>query len=185
MARETTESSFDELARGLASGTLSRGRALRLLGGVLVGSALASVVPGAAWADDDCRGFGRRCRRDRQCCSGNCIRRGDEKVCGCPEDKTRCGLRCINLQTDERHCGSCSNRCADGAECVDGVCQDAGPICTPSCTIGSACYANQDGTTFCACGFSMCTNDCSACAPGQTCALNPQCPTPFQCVTPC
>jgi hypothetical protein len=40
------EGSFDELAKGLAAGTLSRGKALRLMGAALVGGALASV-PGA------------------------------------------------------------------------------------------------------------------------------------------
>jgi hypothetical protein len=40
---------FDDLAKGLASGTLSRGKALRLMGGALVGAALASL-PGVAWA---------------------------------------------------------------------------------------------------------------------------------------
>ena len=39
MATETTESSFDELAKGLASGTLSRGKAIRWMGGVLLGAA--------------------------------------------------------------------------------------------------------------------------------------------------
>ena len=48
-AGETTTSSFDDLAKGLASGTLSRGKALRLLSGALVGATLASV-PGVAWA---------------------------------------------------------------------------------------------------------------------------------------
>jgi hypothetical protein len=41
--------SVDELAKGLASGTVSRGKALRMLGAALVGSVLASV-PGVAWA---------------------------------------------------------------------------------------------------------------------------------------
>lgn len=45
MAREPKESSIDELARGLASGTLSRGKALRLIGAALVGGTLASVRP--------------------------------------------------------------------------------------------------------------------------------------------
>jgi hypothetical protein len=50
MARETgASSSLDELAVGLASGTLSRGKALKLMGAALVGGALASF-PGAAWA---------------------------------------------------------------------------------------------------------------------------------------
>lgn len=41
--------SFDDLARGLASGTVSRRTALRWMGGALVGAALAAV-PGVAWA---------------------------------------------------------------------------------------------------------------------------------------
>jgi hypothetical protein len=34
--RERRESSFDELARGLASGEVSRGKALRLMGAALL-----------------------------------------------------------------------------------------------------------------------------------------------------
>jgi hypothetical protein len=49
MGEEMRERSFDELAKGLASGTLSRGKALRLMGAALVGGALASL-PGAGWA---------------------------------------------------------------------------------------------------------------------------------------
>ena len=49
MSPEARERSFDELARGLASGRLSRRKALKLMGAALVGGALASL-PGAAWA---------------------------------------------------------------------------------------------------------------------------------------
>jgi hypothetical protein len=93
MVRETTESSLDELAKGLASGTVSRGKALRLMGAALVGGALASI-PRMAWADDD----------------------------RCSEGQTRCGERCVNLKTNERNCGSCFHRCEEGEECVDGGC---------------------------------------------------------------
>ena len=37
MSQQTTNRSFDELARALASGTLSRRKALRLMGAALVG----------------------------------------------------------------------------------------------------------------------------------------------------
>ena len=40
MARGTTESSFDELTRGLASGNITRGKAIRLMGAALVGGTL-------------------------------------------------------------------------------------------------------------------------------------------------
>jgi hypothetical protein len=45
----TEEHSFDELARGLASGSVSRRKALRLMGAALLGSTLASI-PGVALA---------------------------------------------------------------------------------------------------------------------------------------
>jgi hypothetical protein len=56
MPPEARERSFDELARGLASGTLSRGKAIRWMGGALLGAALASF-PRVAWAND-CRRLG-------------------------------------------------------------------------------------------------------------------------------
>ena len=49
MTDDRRESSFDELAKRLASGEVSRGQALRMMGAALVGGALASV-PGIAWS---------------------------------------------------------------------------------------------------------------------------------------
>src|SRR3712207_3314940 len=70
-ANASSESSFDELARGLATGTISRRKALRLMSGLLVGGALGSI-PGIALADDRCS-----------------------------EGQTRCGDRCVNLKRNE------------------------------------------------------------------------------------
>jgi hypothetical protein len=147
MAREE-DGFFDDLARGLGDGSITRGKALRLMGAALVGGALASL-PGAALADDDCRSFGRRCRRDSQCCSKNCVRRGDNKVCGCPEGQRRCNDRCVNLNRNENHCGTCSNRCDEGEQCMEGVCQGACPpdtqICGASCcTADELCWSDGD-----------------------------------------
>jgi hypothetical protein len=61
---------FDELARGLASGSLSRRRALKLF----VATALATLVPARfAGADDDrdCKRRGERCGDGRGQCCGN------------------------------------------------------------------------------------------------------------------
>src|SRR5215216_1146915 len=49
VTKETRGVLFDDLAQGLAAGTVSRRKALRLMGAALVGSTLASV-PGVAWA---------------------------------------------------------------------------------------------------------------------------------------
>ena len=61
--------SFDELTKVLATGPVPRRKALRWMGGALIGAVLASV-PGAAWANERCS-----------------------------EGQTHCGDRCVNLQT--------------------------------------------------------------------------------------
>jgi hypothetical protein len=47
--RSKAELPFEDLAKGLASGTVSRRKTLQLMGAALVGGALASI-PGVAWA---------------------------------------------------------------------------------------------------------------------------------------
>jgi hypothetical protein len=47
--RSTRDHSFDDLTKGLASGSISRRQALRLLGGALLGGVLASI-PGVSLA---------------------------------------------------------------------------------------------------------------------------------------
>jgi Stigma-specific protein, Stig1 len=121
VSQETANRTFDELARALASGSISRGKALRLMGGLLVGGALASV-PGVAWAGDD------RCPEGQTRCGDRCVNlKTNERHCGscrnrCRSTQTCCNGNCVNLQRSERHCGSCGNRCPAGSECVGGTC---------------------------------------------------------------
>jgi hypothetical protein len=61
------ESFFDELARGLAEGSVTRGKALRLMGAALLGGTLASLGIGEAAADDLCKPTVKKCRKDKQC----------------------------------------------------------------------------------------------------------------------
>jgi hypothetical protein len=82
MSPEARDHSFDELTRGLASGTLSRGKALRLMGAALVGGALASI-PGIAWAKPN-RPAGAKCKYDKQCASGHCVDSRVGRVCTAP-----------------------------------------------------------------------------------------------------
>jgi hypothetical protein len=110
MAREMAESSFDELARGLASGSITRGRALRLMGAALVGGTLASVVGmGEAAADPPgCKRNGKKCKNGNQCCSGNC--EGETCVCipvcePCTENRQCCSGIC-----DTEFTGVCSGQ---------------------------------------------------------------------------
>jgi hypothetical protein len=143
----SSESSFDELARGLADGTLSRRRALRLLGGALVGASLASF-PAAAWAA--CKHPFRKCTANRQCCSRRCIRnpQGNGRICGCPTGQTLCpaGNQCVTCTNSGEvvDLTTCKCECPTGTELCGGQ-------CVSSCTGGEV----LDPTT-CQCGPTAC-----------------------------
>jgi Stigma-specific protein, Stig1 len=168
---------FDDLTRALATGAVSRRKALRWMGSALVGAALASV-PGVAWA---------ACPEGQTRCGDRCVNlRTNERHCGscrnrCRSTQTCCGGRCVNLQRNEYHCGSCFNRCAgegeEGDECVAGVCQGGCPSGTTLC--GGACVSNvcpqgqYFNTSACECrcvGLTiLCGGNCvSKCPSGQT-----------------
>ncbi len=108
----TQERSFDALARGVANGSISRRRALRLLGSALLGGAVASIpgvgwlagdsgearaAPGDAPGGSDCGNSGQSCTAQK-CCQGlSCLTdptNSTEKFC-CPlESKLVCGSKC-------------------------------------------------------------------------------------------
>jgi hypothetical protein len=109
MSPEARDHSFDELTRGLASGTLSRGKALRLMGAALVGGALASI-PGIASAKPN-KPEGAKCNHDHQCASGQCVR----GVCsGCASGSRPCGTSCC---PDERCL--CASPVGGGETCFE------------------------------------------------------------------
>jgi hypothetical protein len=113
MSPEARERSFDELARGLASGDISRRRALRLMGAALVGGALASLGLGEAGADPPgCKREGKNCKRDTQCCSGNC-------------DSGICAAACLPI------CEPCTedSQCCSGLCGISGVCEELDRDC--------------------------------------------------------
>jgi hypothetical protein len=126
------DASLDDVARGLADGTLSRGRALRLMGAALLGGALASM-PAIAWTKPKPPGT---CKKDKQCpspedlcCNGACTNVVfDPNNCGacgnrCGAGEDCCGQRCVPLNTNE-NCGSCGNACLpETEECVGGFCR--------------------------------------------------------------
>ena len=119
MSPEARERSFDELARGLANGSISRGKALRLMGAALVGGVLASM-PGTAEAArftcptgfHKCKGMSSCCVEGRACCGTKsvpaCCAEGDVccrvrtnsgtlKFCTSSAECTSQGGRVINL----------------------------------------------------------------------------------------
>jgi hypothetical protein len=137
MSPEARERSFDVLATEMASGTLSRGKALRLMGAALVGGTLASLGIGEAAADNLCKPTGKKCRKNSQCCSENCA--NGTCAAACIADLGRC-------TADSQCCrGFCSNgicclpdgsSCFENFHCCSGDCQPAGKptpgVCVPS-----------------------------------------------------
>ncbi len=116
---------FDDLTRALAQGT-SRRQALRLLGGSLAGGLLAALGVGQVAAEDTCKPNGKKCRKDAQCCSKNCV---DGTCAACPAGRTLCDGECVNTDSHEEHCSGCGNKClfegVDPADiyCYEGFCQ--------------------------------------------------------------
>src|SRR5215213_9612784 len=89
------ETSFDDLAKGLHDGTLSRRGALRMLGAALFGGALASV-PGMA--------FAAPCRSPRTRCAGQCCADGVTTCQGTGKNKT-CGPVPVTCPLGQEVCG--------------------------------------------------------------------------------
>jgi hypothetical protein len=164
MARETAESSFDELTRGLASGSISRGRALRLMGAALVGGTLASLgVGGVAVADNECKPTGKKCRKNAQCCSGKC--EGNICVAACPSGQVLCGGSCVSNSCPTTgqsfNTTTCKCECPSGQEVCSGSCVTS---CTGGQVLNSSCQCE------CPSGQVLCGGSCvsSSCPTGQT-----------------
>jgi hypothetical protein len=192
------EHNLDSLARGLASGSISRRQAVRWMGGALLGSVLA-IVPGveAFAAPKPPQG---RCPKGFVNCRGTCVKtESNPSHCGgcfiqcSPNEVCTSGQCCA----PERVCGG-SQCCGADESCCD--CGDGSPVCCPSGTYCAGC-----GPTICcpfdqaACGgqcvstdcpegqaFNTSTCQCEANAPGCTESL--RCGGPFpQCASghPC
>lgn len=178
MAREGKGAiSFDDLARGLADGTITRGKALRLMGAALVGGALGSVGIGEAAADPPgCKRNGKACKKDTQCCSGNCV---NSTCAACPSETTPCGTECCQTGAtcvngtccpNAQVCGTGTSLtcCPSGQECADGVCrQPCIPASTPTTTCSQCCSGTcQPGGSIMVC----CTGLGGSCTfPGECC----------------
>ena len=138
MNEERRASSFDELARGLASGEVSRRKAFRLLGGALLGGTLASI-PGAAWATHRGRPHGPP--------SATCPNQGEMLVCQCPSGQELCGGACVpscgtGFQRDQTSCTCVQATC--GPDNCDRGCCDSQGVCRSLIDVcgygGEACF---------------------------------------------
>ena len=163
---------LDGLARDLATGEISRRAALgRLIGGaVAVGVA---SLPGA-----EALASRRRCPSARKCGDKCCPAHSKCKRgrCKCNDGYTKCGKKCVDLQTSVKHCGDCGWACEEGASCVGGQCQACGngiregsEACDGDDLGGQTCVTQGYGG-----GTLACSNDCQSFDYSDCC--DPYCP---------
>jgi hypothetical protein len=158
------ESFFDDLARGLADGSLTRGKAIRLMGAAVVGGTLGSLgIGGVAVADQECKPTAKKCKKDKQCCSGACV---GGTCAACPSGQVLCGGSCVsnscpttgqsfNTTTCQCECpsgqvlcgGSCvSSSCPTGQTLNTSTCQCEAVVCVEGSTTGcGTCVSNEPG----------------------------------------
>lgn len=140
----TEEHSFDELARGLASGAISRRRALKLFGATILGAALLPLFPGVAEAEP-------RCPKSGVGCYAICP--GSKRSCVCIrtiEGKKRCVVpECAEPEIPCRT----SLECGQGKVCAKTArkcCEGGNPICVAKCPKGAlnrnTVQSTSDGT---------------------------------------
>lgn len=104
----TEEYSFDALAKGLASGTISRRKALKLMGTAILGAGVLTVFS-TGEADADVEAADVECPDSRVGCNTRCRETG------------RC--RCVRTVTGNSRCvrPCCSRRtCTTNAQCNSG-----------------------------------------------------------------
>ena len=157
MARD--DGFFDDLARGLADGTLTRGKALRLMGAAVVGGALGSLGMGTEASADPpgCKRNGKTCTRGTQCCSGNCsggtcqaqtTTTTTSTSTTTPTTSTSTSTSTTSTSTtststtpmcrpDGETCGTANSECCSGF-CVNNTCRPIGNRFTCRCTNSQA-----------------------------------------------
>ncbi len=133
----TEEFSFDELAKGLASGRISRGRALKLVGAAILGGGVLTLLPGVAAGQVEADAAGEGCPEDGPAVDNDrCpirtrrgrrrTRCGDQAGCFCTETVNG-NNRCVQLRDEE--CPA-EDECDTNADCrEDELCVRVGGCC--------------------------------------------------------
>lgn len=107
------EQQFDDLARTLSAAQSRR----RVIGGVMIAftTALSLAEPSLG----NGKKVGKTCDKNKDCIDGA---RCKKDKCRCKNRFTKCNKKCYDLDKDEKHCGTCGNRCVDPELCTSGVC---------------------------------------------------------------
>jgi hypothetical protein len=186
---------FDDLARGLADGSITRGKALRLMGAAVVGSTLGSLGIGEASADPPgCKRNGKTCTRSEQCCSGSCA----SGSCQAQTTTTTTSTSTSTTSTSTTPgCLPNGGTCTADTQCCSGtICPSPnGKCCTPnwhssnptagSCTADSECCSGicERGSATSGLCFS-CRSYGGSCAAGEPCCSGEPCKNGTCCNSP-
>src|SRR5215218_3249052 len=166
MARE--EGFFDELARGLADGSITRGKALRLMGAALLGGTLGSLGIGEAGADrPGCKRIGKNCTRDTQCCGSLVCVSG---TCQTPTTTTTETPTTTTTETPTTSTSTSTTSTSTTPMCQPngGFCfSDDSECCSGNCSNSFCCPAGWMGLSNGTCAM-LCTTG-SECGAGCTC----------------
>ncbi len=129
---------FDELTRGLSSG-LSRRKLLRVVGWALGPLAATLGVRPVEASHHGCRHVGARCKRSRQCCSG----------------------QCKNKKCQAHHAGTCTSGPVGSPVCT--------VIGAEPCGADCQCYNTTGLAGYCALGGGAGGATCKPCTKDKEC----------------
>ena len=178
----TEEHSFDELARGMAEGTISRGRALKLVAAALVNFGSLGLLGGVAEARHRRRCGPKSCPKG--CCVNGKCHVHDPQFCGsggglcttCPTGDIcfsgKCGTQSVKTCKYSSKKKTCSkSNCANGFGCLRTTEGDRICPCTEfssSCTSSSQCPENQ----YCVSKSNPANPDCILVGGTSTCVVS-------------
>jgi hypothetical protein len=183
MARE--EGFFDDLARGLADGTITRGKALRLMGAALLGGTLASLgIGGEASADPPgCKRAGKHCTRDTQCCgslvclSGTCQTQTTTPT-PTPSTTETPATSTSTTSTSTSTTSTTTPMCLPNG----GSCEADSECCSRICESGTCAACRSNGGSCGPCCSGFCSGSICACRPqGFGCSSTAECCSGLSC----
>jgi hypothetical protein len=150
VSQQTTNRSFDDLARAVAEGSISRRGALKLF----AGTALAALIPSRALADDDCV----------RVCHVPFVPETEE--CDFANAETRCVSRRERRRHLDNHPCDCRGRCANCLCLANGdTCMANDDCCSGNCSSGTCAACLPDVirgncTSPCTSGTQCCSGNC-------------------------